>query len=168
MSIEPGKTSGYQALPTPLPVTIKPIQEWRRTYFGSQENTGDGADTNDYDHDGIPNLLEYAFDTDPLLANAYPMTAVLAPHPYPTSANVPTAEFWCNALHSDINYILEQSTNLSTWTKLGTSTGGQPFAGSSVITDPYYPYPDRDPHRKVTAYSGATKVFFRVRIETTP
>jgi hypothetical protein len=42
-----------------------PIEYWRFTHFGNSENSGDGADTHDYDHDGIANLVEYAFGLDP-------------------------------------------------------------------------------------------------------
>jgi hypothetical protein len=41
------------------------ISAWRQANFGSSDNSGDGADLNDYDHDGIPNLAEYAFDLNP-------------------------------------------------------------------------------------------------------
>jgi len=40
-------------------------ESWRQTHFGSPENTGDGADLNDFDKDGIPNLIEFAFGLDP-------------------------------------------------------------------------------------------------------
>lgn len=32
---------------------------------GKDTNTGDGADQTDFDHDGIPNLVEFAFGLDP-------------------------------------------------------------------------------------------------------
>lgn len=41
------------------------LEGWRQAYFGSGDNSGDGADSNDFDHDGIPNLVEYAFGLDP-------------------------------------------------------------------------------------------------------
>jgi hypothetical protein len=34
-------------------------------HFGSPANSGDGADLNDFEKDGIPNLLEFAFGLDP-------------------------------------------------------------------------------------------------------
>ena len=42
------------------------LESWRHTHFGSFENTGDAADLSDPDHDGIPNLLEFATLTHPL------------------------------------------------------------------------------------------------------
>ncbi|MFN0079729.1 MAG: choice-of-anchor D domain-containing protein [Prosthecobacter sp.] len=41
------------------------VSDWRLAYFGSAANSGDGADLNDYDLDGIPNILEYAFGLNP-------------------------------------------------------------------------------------------------------
>jgi hypothetical protein len=38
---------------------------WRQTHFGSIQNTGDGADLNDYERDGHVNLVEYAFGLNP-------------------------------------------------------------------------------------------------------
>jgi arylsulfatase A-like enzyme len=42
-------------------------QSWRLTWFGQIENTGDAADDFDYDKDGLINLLERAFNSDPTL-----------------------------------------------------------------------------------------------------
>lgn len=41
------------------------ISNWRQTYFGNNSNMGDGADAADFDHDGIPNLMEYALGLHP-------------------------------------------------------------------------------------------------------
>jgi hypothetical protein len=41
------------------------LADWRQAHFGSDLNSGDGADANDYDKDGIENLIEFAFGLDP-------------------------------------------------------------------------------------------------------
>jgi hypothetical protein len=41
------------------------LENWRLACFGSSENSGDGADINDFDHDGLINLIEFAFGSDP-------------------------------------------------------------------------------------------------------
>lgn len=41
------------------------IEGWRQAHFGSTANSGDGADLNDFDKDGLPNLVDYAFGFDP-------------------------------------------------------------------------------------------------------
>lgn len=38
---------------------------WRQYYFGSSSNAGNGAELNDYDKDGLVNLIEYAFGLNP-------------------------------------------------------------------------------------------------------
>lgn len=45
--------------------TPNPRDDWRLAQFGSAENSGNGADLNDFDRDGLPNLIEYAFGLDP-------------------------------------------------------------------------------------------------------
>ncbi|TLD70443.1 hypothetical protein FEM03_11990 [Phragmitibacter flavus] len=54
-----------------------PLQTWRRTYFGSTSNTGTAADTADFDHDGIANLLEWATARNPTIASTLPVTTTL-------------------------------------------------------------------------------------------
>lgn len=46
-------------------IANKTIASWRQTHFGSHENEGDGADLNDFDGDGMVNLLEYALGSSP-------------------------------------------------------------------------------------------------------
>lgn len=52
-------------LANPLSTTLNAADQWRQTYFGSPLNSGDGADGNDFDKDGLVNLLERAFKTNP-------------------------------------------------------------------------------------------------------
>lgn len=51
-------------------------ESWRLAQFGSAENSGNGADLNDFDHDGLPNLIEYAFGLDPKTNSAASMPVV--------------------------------------------------------------------------------------------
>lgn len=168
-SVEPGATSVYQPLPAPLPVTIKPIQEWRRLHFGLVANSGDAADMVDPDADGILNLMEYALSTNPLVANTQDIAMSSAPHPTSAGYKTHSMAFWCNGLNTDINYLIETSPDLITWTLLEKSVGGQRFQKSQFIADSFYPYPDRDPHRKVTTSitTADPKLFFRLKIEST-
>ena len=41
------------------------MQSWRSTHFGTISNSGNTADTADFDNDGVTNLMEFAFGTDP-------------------------------------------------------------------------------------------------------
>lgn len=45
---------------------LTPPEYWRQTNFGSPENAGTGANTADPDRDGIENLVEFAFGSNPL------------------------------------------------------------------------------------------------------
>jgi hypothetical protein len=65
----------------PVSLAITPRATWRQTHFGTAQNSGNAADTADPDHDGIINILEYAFDTDPNVPNANPISfAVMGNH----------------------------------------------------------------------------------------
>ena len=44
-------------------------ENWRQTWFGMTDATGDAADAADPDNDGLPNLIEYAFGMNPTVAS---------------------------------------------------------------------------------------------------
>lgn len=46
---------------------------WRQQYFGTSSNTGTGAETADPDHDGSPNLMEFAIHQNPTVPGSLPM-----------------------------------------------------------------------------------------------
>lgn len=50
--------------------TYTPQESWRLRYWGSTADSGDAADNQDPDHDGMINLLERAFGGNPLIADA--------------------------------------------------------------------------------------------------
>lgn len=96
-------------------VNYSPLALWRHNHFGTTENTGDFADTADYDRDRLANLLEYAL-------NGSPVSATDTPTPAPHVAN--------NRLHltflrarADITYTIEASSDLESWTVLATNPG---------------------------------------------
>ncbi|MES2476101.1 MAG: hypothetical protein V4640_09985 [Verrucomicrobiota bacterium] len=66
----PPLAAGLAWDPTQLSVNgtlriLKPIEAWRQKHFGSTADSGPGASLNDFDFDGIVNLLEYALGLDP-------------------------------------------------------------------------------------------------------
>ena len=73
-------SSSVTTIPVELDVT--PIATWRQIYFGNAANSGNSADNADPDGDGLVNLLEYAFNTNPNMANGSPMSsyAIVAGH----------------------------------------------------------------------------------------
>lgn len=55
------------------------LEDWREFFFGSIENSGDGADLADADGDGESNLIEFATNQDPTSSSATGISiAVLA------------------------------------------------------------------------------------------
>lgn len=62
----------------PVSLAITPRATWRQTHFGTAENSGAAADTADPDHDGIINILEYAFNSDPNVPDANPISIAVA------------------------------------------------------------------------------------------
>ncbi len=49
-------------------IRLTPLENWRLNYFGTTANAGHAANAADYDSNGIPNLVEYAFGLDPTAA----------------------------------------------------------------------------------------------------
>jgi hypothetical protein len=56
-------------------VTWTPVEQWRAQQFGQVNNTGEAADSEDPDDDGIPNRMEYQLGTDPMVPNENPFLA---------------------------------------------------------------------------------------------
>ncbi len=52
---------------------LTPLQQWRLTCFGSPDDDGRGANAADWDEDGLKNIFEYAFHTNPTNANPSPL-----------------------------------------------------------------------------------------------
>jgi hypothetical protein len=95
-----------------------PLQIWRQTHFGTYDNAGDGADLNDFEHDGIPNLLEFAFGLDPKQNNAGQI-----PQAQRSGDNF-MITFTQPATASGITYGAEWSTTLvpGSWTSISNSS----------------------------------------------
>ncbi len=95
---------------------ITNLQAWRLQYFGSIDNTGNGADTNDFDLDGLPNILEFATGTDPTQGNAMPGTLTLTA----TSLQFVYSQAKA-ALNDGVTFSVEWTDNLNTpnWSTAG-------------------------------------------------
>lgn len=89
-------------------------ESWRQTHFGSILNTGDGADLNDYESDGLVNLIEFAFGLNPRQSSAgqLPQGQIIGPN-YVIFFNQPAGV-------SGITYGAEWSTTLQpgSWTPI--------------------------------------------------
>jgi hypothetical protein len=91
-------------------------EAWRQQYFGSPDNSGNGADTNDFDLDGLTNLLEFATGSDPTQPSVMPGVVV---------RNGNNLEFTYNradgALSDGILFDVEWSDDLSVWSTQGVT-----------------------------------------------
>jgi hypothetical protein len=92
----------------------QPIETWRSAYFGTNANrfiiSGDRVDL---DQDGIPNLLEYAFGLDPLVASRQGLpTGRLADD---GGMDYLTLTFQRPASATDLSYQVLIASNLTEW-----------------------------------------------------
>jgi uncharacterized delta-60 repeat protein len=112
---------------------VSPLGSWRQTHFGSPANEGNGSDHFDFDHDGLVNLVEYAFGLDPLKNSAGQL-----PQPRTMGANF-GYEFTPPAGSIGVTHGAEWSDDLNFWQAIpDTGSGGQrvfsvPRAGETKL-----------------------------------
>ncbi len=111
---------------------MNPFDTWRQTNFQTISNTGDAADSFDFDKDGLSNLSEYAAATDP--KNAADVFKILTTNKGTTSYTVTAAG------KASRSYILERRANLDRgpWDTV-TSIGPLASDGPVNLTDPSIP-----------------------------
>ena len=117
--------------------------DWRLAKFGVAENAGMAADDQDPDHDGLSNLIEYAFRLDPLRWDASSIPQGQAGYSFTLF------EFTHPEGLEDVSYGVEWSTTLSpgSWTpvedigsgnyhKFWVPTGSMPKVFTHWTVDP--------------------------------
>lgn len=141
---------GSVVVSSPLTLTVGPAlstaESWRQQYFGQTANSGSAADLADPDGDGLTNLVEYALGLDPTVPSASGQ---------PSAASDATDWVYTYtrpADRTDVNYVVEISTTLATWTSNGV-THGRTATGATETWQ-----------ARVPRSTGAS-VFFRLRIE---
>ncbi len=117
-----------------LTIIKSPTSVWKLANFGANANNAAIAgDTADPDADGMANLMEYAFATDPNLASTNPFAGTLAGNQY-------QIHFPRNISASDITYVLQASSSLMTWSDLMTFTTATGWVanlpGTTVVESP--------------------------------
>jgi hypothetical protein len=102
----------------PAAVGQTPLEQWRQSYFGISTNTGNAADAFDFDQDGVPNLIEFAFGLDPKNA-----ASLQLPQAQITGGSLVITFIQPSGV-SGIIYGAESSTNLLTWQPVGDTGAG--------------------------------------------
>jgi Domain of unknown function (DUF5060) len=112
---------------TNLPVSftiLSPLNFWRQAHFNTAQNSGNAADTADPDLDGVVNILEYAFNTDPNVASTKPVSfAVVGNHLIVTFKRTHPAP-------ADLSYTPQVATDLAS----GVWNSGAGYT-SQTVTD---------------------------------
>ncbi|PYJ02429.1 MAG: hypothetical protein DME25_15960, partial [Verrucomicrobia bacterium] len=91
----------------PVILMVTPLATWRQAHFGTAGNSGSAADTADPDHDGLINLVEYAFNSDPLAASPYPLSFAL------TNGSLTVTFKRAHLAPVDISYLVEVADDLA-------------------------------------------------------
>lgn len=139
------------ATSTAARLTVNPLPAftaWLSTRFTLNERSNPALGTHDADpdRDGLSNLLEYALGLEPRIADiSHPLEVV-------ATANDWTCTFARPADRSDLTYLVEFSSNLTTW----TSTGVTLERLSEGTTETW-----RARHPR----SGTPNIFFRLRVQ---
>ncbi|MCF7733147.1 MAG: PQQ-dependent sugar dehydrogenase [Akkermansiaceae bacterium] len=99
---------------------LTPIDAWRQLHFNTTENAGDAADDFDFDHDGLANLIEYAYGLDPKDGGSLSL-----PQPQVTEAGFGVT-FTQPAGVAGVIYQAEWSTSLASgsWTPIPDTGNG--------------------------------------------
>lgn len=93
----------------------------------------DAVLTYDYDQDGLANLLEYALGLDPTIVSLSGLPTVSLKD-YSGTIYL-SMLFHRSSLATDLSYIVQGSSDLVTWTDLGTSTAGGMTSGPGFVTE---------------------------------
>jgi hypothetical protein len=131
-----------------------PLESWRFANFGSEANSGSGADTAQADGDTLPNLLEYAMKLDPELDDPFPIAS--AETPTTLSLIYPR-----NQAATDVKVSYEESDDLGVtdpWSPvvLTEEPVGTPASGVEIIK------------ATLTLAPGESRKFLRIRVDVLP
>lgn len=145
------------------------VADWRQNYFGSTANSGDGADLNDYDKDGLVNLIEYALNLNPTLASNALMTPDVGNAGLPFARIVGPTE----NRRLELQFVRRKSDTSLTYTAEFSSTLNttSPGAWSASAATPTIVPINADWERVIIEDAngmGQGQRFVRVRITITP
>lgn len=134
-----------------LDLSSRTYADWRTRFYST--STPNAEPVEDSDGDGAVNLLEYAMGTHPRQAGSVPRLAAEGMQMRYTRRNA-----------LDLNYRIEVSTNLTTW-RYNDDGSGQIWV-IQTSTTPLNANLTSVTVRPGSALTGATHVFFRLRVTT--
>lgn len=144
---------------------------WRAARFGVhnlplETRTTIWGDDADPDRDGVKNLLEYAFDLDPLAADGAGAVTTA------TSGGLLAITFPRHPGRTDLKYEIEASSTPAggSWNVIASSTGGAATvaAGASAVSEITTGAMKRVTVADTASATGALRRFMRVRVTTLP
>jgi hypothetical protein len=126
---------------------------------------GSGGFYVDFDADGVANLLEYALGLDPTSASTTALPQVIVKDYAGTKYLSLT--FTRSAVATDLTYIVQGSSDLASWSDLGTSSAGNSITGPGVVSETGSAPVFTDEVRDTVPYSqnGVTR-FLRLKVTT--
>jgi hypothetical protein len=133
-----------------LDLSSRTYPDWRTRFFST--STPNALPAEDADGDGAPNLLEYAMGTHPRQATSIPRLTAEG-----------TEMRYTQRIATDLTYRVEVSTDLITWYY------NEPGGGTWVVQTSSTPLTtdlSAITVRTGSALTGATQVFFRLRVST--
>lgn len=143
---------------TAHPVEVNPpYLRWRKSHFEPHEMnqpdiSGDNADP---DHDGLPNLLEYAMGTDPRVPDGF--TGLIAGLMADATGPYLSLRHQLNTEAFDILHAIESSEDLVTWTDAGPGLFDISASGESKIRH------IEQGDRSISADPPASRRFYRMK-----
>jgi len=115
-------------------ISQSPFDVWHQAHFTPEEVVAGRTEPSaDFDGDGISNFLEYAFQTNPKIAQG----SVIAQQSISSNLQI---VFPCDDSRADIIYTVEASSTLAanSWTAIAQSVGGAtflPIEARSTVSD---------------------------------
>ena len=134
ITVNSDATSGTNTIAPSGLGTQTPFEAWQAGKFTAGDvATGLTTPAADFDHDGMANLLEYAFGKNPKVADS-PGIAVNV------SGTHLQISFPCDASCTDVTYTVQASSTLAagSWADIAASTGGAttlPISSLSTVSD---------------------------------
>ena len=148
LTLSPSLNYGIAIASANMTIKDLPFDEFRKTNFGSA--TANIADDEDFDFDGIANLIEYAFRLDPTSFAPLPFSLMVEN----TGGRTLELTYYEDTERVDVNYIVETSSTLqpNSWSTNGvTLTDGTTTNGLKT--------------RTASISIGNSPGFIRIRVE---